>query len=43
MWSAIIREFADSPSQLRVAKFLLENGFGVNPKGRIRRDRPPDP
>jgi hypothetical protein len=35
MWSAIIREFADSPSQLRVAKFLLENGFGVNPKGRI--------
>jgi len=35
MWSDIIQEFADSPSQLRVAKFLLENGFGVNPEGRI--------
>jgi predicted regulator of amino acid metabolism with ACT domain len=35
MWSAIIREFADSPSQSRVAGFLLENGFGVNGEGRI--------
>lgn len=35
MWSEIIREFADSPSQSRVVKFLLENGFGVNTEGRI--------
>ncbi len=35
MWAAIISEFADSPSQSRVARFLLENGFGVNPEGRI--------
>lgn len=35
MWSDIIREFADSPSQSRVAGFLLENGFGVNEEGRI--------
>ncbi|MFA7050359.1 MAG: regulator of amino acid metabolism, contains ACT domain protein, partial [Patescibacteria group bacterium] len=35
MWSDIIREFADSPSQSRVVKFLLENGFGINSQGRI--------
>jgi hypothetical protein len=35
MWAGIIREFADSPSQGRVARFLLENGFGVNDEGRI--------
>ena len=35
MWSDIIREFADSPSQGRVVRFLLENGFGVNGEGRI--------
>jgi len=35
MWAAIISEFADSPSQSRVARFLLENGFGVNHNGRI--------
>jgi hypothetical protein len=35
MWSDIIREFADSPSQGRVVRFLLENGFGVNEEGRI--------
>lgn len=35
MWAAIIREFSDSPSQSRVARFLLENGFGVNAEGRI--------
>ncbi|MDD1703267.1 MAG: regulator of amino acid metabolism, contains ACT domain protein, partial [Methanoregula sp.] len=35
MWSDIIREFADSPSQSRVVKFLLENGFGVSESGRI--------
>ncbi len=35
MWSDIMREFSDSPSQGRVARFLLENGFGVNWEGRI--------
>lgn len=35
MWSEIIEAFADSPSQSRVVRFLLENGFGVNKEGRI--------
>ncbi|MDO9034074.1 MAG: regulator of amino acid metabolism, contains ACT domain protein [Methanoregula sp.] len=35
MWSEIIIEFADSPSQSRVVRFLLENGFGVTEDGRI--------
>ncbi|MEI7857114.1 MAG: regulator of amino acid metabolism, contains ACT domain protein [Methanomicrobiales archaeon] len=35
MWSDIISEFADSPSQSRVVRFLLENGFGVTVDGRI--------
>jgi hypothetical protein len=35
MWSDIIHEFADSPSQGRVVRFLLENGFGVSETGRI--------
>ncbi|HOX35399.1 MAG TPA: regulator of amino acid metabolism, contains ACT domain protein [Methanoregulaceae archaeon] len=35
MWSDIIHLFADSPSQSRIVRFLLENGFGVNEKGRI--------
>lgn len=35
MWSDIIHEFADSPSQSRVVRFLLENGFGVTEDGRI--------
>ncbi|MDO8872130.1 MAG: regulator of amino acid metabolism, contains ACT domain protein [Methanoregula sp.] len=35
MWSDIISEFADSPSQIRVVRFLLENGFGVTEDGRI--------
>jgi predicted regulator of amino acid metabolism with ACT domain len=35
MWSDIIREFSDSPSQTMVVRFLLENGFGVNREGRI--------
>jgi predicted regulator of amino acid metabolism with ACT domain len=35
MWSDIIHEFADSPSQSRVVRFLLENGFGVTLEGRI--------
>jgi predicted regulator of amino acid metabolism with ACT domain len=35
MWEEILREFADSPSQSRVVRFLLENGFGVNADARI--------
>lgn len=35
MWSDIIHEFTDSPSQSRVVRFLLENGFGVSEDGRI--------
>ena len=35
MWADISREFADSPSQARVLRFLLENGFGINEEGRI--------
>lgn len=35
MWSDIIHEFGDSPSQSRVVRFLLENGFGVTNDGRI--------
>ena len=35
MWSDIINEFGDSPSQSRVVRFLLENGFGVTEDGRI--------
>ena len=35
MWSLIMKEFADSPAQARVARFLLENGFGVNDDGKV--------
>jgi hypothetical protein len=35
MWADISQEFADSPSQARVVRFLLENGFGINEDGRI--------
>jgi uncharacterized protein len=35
MWAEIMQEFADSPSQARVVRFLLENGFGVSEEGRI--------
>ncbi|HVP95119.1 MAG TPA: regulator of amino acid metabolism, contains ACT domain protein [Methanoregulaceae archaeon] len=35
MWSDIIHEFADSPAQSKVVRFLLENGFGVNKEGRV--------
>lgn len=35
MWSEIAGRFADSPAQLRVVKFLLENGFGVSEKGKV--------
>jgi predicted regulator of amino acid metabolism with ACT domain len=35
MWEKIMQEFADSPAQARVVRFLLENGFGVSGEGRI--------
>ena len=35
MWSDIIHEFADSPAQSKVVRFLLENGFGINTEGRV--------
>jgi uncharacterized protein len=35
MWSDIMQAFADSPSQGRVVRFLLENGLGVSAEGRI--------
>lgn len=35
MWSDIIHEFADSPAQSKVVRFLLENGFGINKEGRV--------
>ncbi len=35
MWSLIDQEFSDSPSQGKVARFLLENGFGINAEGKI--------
>ena len=34
MWRKILDQFQDSPSQQRVVKFLLENGFGVSPEGK---------
>jgi predicted regulator of amino acid metabolism with ACT domain len=39
MWSEIMREFADSPSQERVVRFLLENGLGISPGGRVTCNR----
>ncbi|MDI6720272.1 MAG: regulator of amino acid metabolism, contains ACT domain protein [Methanomicrobiales archaeon] len=35
MWADIMREFQDSPSQARVVRFLLENGFGISESGKI--------
>ncbi|NYT05946.1 MAG: regulator of amino acid metabolism, contains ACT domain protein [Methanomicrobiales archaeon] len=35
MWEAILDAFEDSPSQGRVVRFLLENGFGVSAAGKI--------
>lgn len=35
MWSDIIDTFSDSPSQARVARFLLKNGFSVTQDGKI--------
>lgn len=35
MWAEIMQAFADSPSQGRVVRFLLENGLGINADGRV--------
>ena len=35
MWADIMQEFQDSPSQARVVRFLLENGFGIRENGKI--------
>lgn len=35
MWAEIMEEFSDSPSQARIVKFMLENGFGVNEQGKV--------
>lgn len=35
MWADIMHHFSDSPAQIRVVRFLLENGFGINDAGRV--------
>ncbi|HJJ60644.1 MAG TPA: regulator of amino acid metabolism, contains ACT domain protein, partial [Methanocorpusculum sp.] len=30
MWQRILELFSDSPSQQKVVRFLLENGFGIS-------------
>ncbi len=35
MWAEILATFDDSPSQAKVIRFLLENGFGITREGRI--------
>jgi hypothetical protein len=35
MLPEILQEFADSPSQERVVRFLLANGFGISHEGKI--------
>jgi len=35
MWTEILAAFDDSPSQAKVIRFLLENGFGITRDGRI--------
>jgi len=35
MWHKILELFADSPSQQKVVRFLLENGFGISPEGKV--------
>ncbi|MBN1166918.1 MAG: regulator of amino acid metabolism, contains ACT domain protein [Methanospirillaceae archaeon] len=35
MWAEILASFGDSPSQVKVIRFLLENGFGITKEGRI--------
>ena len=35
MWQRILELFADSPSQQKVVRFLLENGFGISREGKV--------
>jgi len=35
MWAKILNAFSDSPSQAQVVRFLLENGLGINKRGRV--------
>ena len=35
MWAKILDVFNDSPSQAQVVRFLLENGLGINERGRV--------
>jgi len=35
MWDRIIAEFSDMPSQLMVARALLENGFGITEDAKV--------
>ncbi|MBT8507771.1 regulator of amino acid metabolism, contains ACT domain protein [Methanomicrobiaceae archaeon CYW5] len=35
MWATILEQFSDSPSQSQVVRFLLENGLGINERGRV--------
>ncbi|MDO5846180.1 MAG: regulator of amino acid metabolism, contains ACT domain protein [Methanocorpusculum sp.] len=35
MWQDILRLFADFPSQQKVVKFILENGFSISEDGKI--------
>lgn len=34
MWQQILGLFSDSPSQQKVVRFFLENGFGISPEGK---------
>lgn len=35
MWQRILELFSDSPSQQKVVRFLLENGFGISGDGKV--------
>jgi len=35
MWQRILELFSDSPSQQKVVRFLLENGFGISRDGKV--------
>ncbi|HJJ42162.1 MAG TPA: regulator of amino acid metabolism, contains ACT domain protein [Methanocorpusculum sp.] len=35
MWCRILKLFSDSPSQQKVVKFLIENGFSISESGKI--------
>lgn len=35
MWNKILSLFKDFPSQQRVVRFLIENGFGISEEGKV--------